>query len=268
MKVIQKGLDSFSLKIIALILMVFDHLHYFFSSIYPIPMWFTMLGRLSAPLFIFIVINGMCHTRNAIKYMMRLYIGNIVMMVGDYLINRFFPLPFGAVVMNNIFATLFVIALMVYSIQRIVEAIVNKKKVFKYILLFLLPIVSSIIPLLLSKMPIAMMTAVTLLPNVVYCEGSIVLVLMGLGFYIFRKSKLKLSLFYIIFCILYVLLGCLSGLQILDVLKFDIQWMMIFSLPFILLYNDKKGKGMKYFFYAFYPAHIYTFALVAYFLSK
>lgn len=43
MKVIQKGLDSFSLKIIALILMVFDHLHYFFSSIYPIPMWFTML---------------------------------------------------------------------------------------------------------------------------------------------------------------------------------------------------------------------------------
>ena len=50
----QKGLNSFQIKVIALILMVFDHIHYIFSGIWDIPMWFTMLGRVSAPLFIFI----------------------------------------------------------------------------------------------------------------------------------------------------------------------------------------------------------------------
>lgn len=34
----QKGLNSFQIKVIALILMVFDHIHYIFSGIWDIPM--------------------------------------------------------------------------------------------------------------------------------------------------------------------------------------------------------------------------------------
>ena len=268
MNILKKGLDSFTLKVIALILMVFDHFHYFFSTILPVPDWFTMLGRLSAPLFIFIVTIGMCHTRNPKKYMSRLYVGNLIMVAGDFLINKFFPLSFGAVVINNIFSTLFVITLMIYAIQKMGQSKGNKKAMLKYTLLLLLPIVSSALPLFLSKMPFVMMATIAFLPNVMYCEGSIVLVVMGLGFYLFRSSKLKLSLFYIIFCCLYVAMGLLSGLKLTQVLQYDIQWMMIFSLPFIWLYNGQKGKSMKYFFYAFYPIHIYLFALIAYFLTK
>nr|WP_276309895.1 TraX family protein [Pueribacillus theae] len=36
----------------------------------------------------------------------------------------------------------------------------------------------------------------------------------------------------------------------------DYQWMMIAALPFMLIYNRKKGIGLKYFFYIFYPLHI------------
>lgn len=39
-------------------------------------------------------------------------------------------------------------------------------------------------------------------------------------------------------------------------------WMVIGALPFIMLYNGKKGKGFKYFFYIFYPVHIYIFYII------
>ena len=39
-------------------------------------------------------------------------------------------------------------------------------------------------------------------------------------------------------------------------LFYSIQWLMIFALPFLLYYNGKKGKGVKYMFYIAYPLNI------------
>lgn len=50
-KLTKKGLDGTQLKTIALVLMVLDHIHYFFEFTGCIPTVFSMLGRLSAPLF-------------------------------------------------------------------------------------------------------------------------------------------------------------------------------------------------------------------------
>ncbi|MBP8312513.1 hypothetical protein J4G49_07380 [Clostridium neonatale] len=42
--------------------------------------------------------------------------------------------------------------------------------------------------------------------------------------------------------------------------------MMIAALPFMLCYNGKKGTGLKYLFYFFYPIHIAILYLVGNFL--
>ena len=49
----HKGLSGTALKTIALVLMLMDHIHYFFEFTGCIPEWFSMLARLSAPLFLF-----------------------------------------------------------------------------------------------------------------------------------------------------------------------------------------------------------------------
>ena len=47
-------------------------------------------------------------------------------------------------------------------------------------------------------------------------------------------------------------------------LYYDYQWMMVFSIPFILMYNGQRGPKndfTKYLFYVFYPAHVWALYL-------
>lgn len=69
----RAGLTGFDLKIIALALMVLDHIHYFFEFTGAVPLLFTQLGRLSAGLFLFSVVEGFVHTHDRKKYFLRIY---------------------------------------------------------------------------------------------------------------------------------------------------------------------------------------------------
>ena len=69
---LKNGLDGTQLKTIALALMVLDHIHYFFEFTGCIPTVFNMLGRLSAPLFLFCTVEGFAHTYLQQMYMKRL----------------------------------------------------------------------------------------------------------------------------------------------------------------------------------------------------
>ena len=68
-----RGLSDTSLKEIALALMVLDHIHYFFSFTGAVPEWFSMLGRVSAPLFLFCTAEGFAHTHDRRTYLLRLW---------------------------------------------------------------------------------------------------------------------------------------------------------------------------------------------------
>lgn len=64
----RSGLSSTALKGIALVLMVLDHIHYFFEFTGVIPLWFSLAGRLSAPLFLFCTVEGFAHTQDRRRY--------------------------------------------------------------------------------------------------------------------------------------------------------------------------------------------------------
>ena len=73
-------LNSFQLKIFALIIMTIDHLGFFqtLTSNPQINDTFRIIGRIAAPVFLFLLVEGIHHTRNKAKYILRLYIASII----------------------------------------------------------------------------------------------------------------------------------------------------------------------------------------------
>ncbi|MFR3034795.1 MAG: TraX family protein [Blautia hydrogenotrophica] len=58
------GFSSCSLKILALFLMTLDHIYvYLGDALLSAPHIFTLLGRISAPLFLFVMAEGFSHTQ-------------------------------------------------------------------------------------------------------------------------------------------------------------------------------------------------------------
>jgi hypothetical protein len=94
-------------------------------------------------------------------------------------------------------------------------------------------------------------------------EGSFFLVAVGVLFYILRKYRWAQAL-----------VPAAAGLFLLlagrneSGLPENAQWLMLSAAIPILLYNGRRGWGGKYFFYVFYPAHIYLFYLIAWFLQS
>lgn len=81
----KRGITETGLKWIALVTMVLDHIHYFFSFTGVIPEWFSMVGRISAPLFMFCLVEGFTHTRSRKKYFLKVYAISTAMSLLYYL---------------------------------------------------------------------------------------------------------------------------------------------------------------------------------------
>ena len=63
-------MSSTALKLLALGLMLIDHIYEFLPGM---PVILTILGRISAPLFFFCTAWGFHHTRSRETYLLRLY---------------------------------------------------------------------------------------------------------------------------------------------------------------------------------------------------
>lgn len=270
-----KGLTGFQLKVIALILMTFDHIHYIFTGILDIPMWFTMLGRLAAPIFTFMLATGMHYTHSREKYMLRLYIGSVCMSLLNSLVGTYFPHPAGVQMFANIFATLFLISLFIYLDGKIKDSFTEGKygKLLLYALIGMVPLFGGffIFSLITAVPPNALwiiQLIAALFPFALTVEGGFPFIILGIGFYLCGQNKIKQTIFYLVYCVVLLFLDSGSGLTLTALFTTNIQWMMVFALILILLYNGQRGRSVKYFFYFYYPIHIYVLYFLAILIAK
>ena len=273
-------MSIFSLKVFALVCMVIDHIAAYLPDM---PVQMRWIGRIAAPIFIFCLCEGIDHTSNEKKYLMRLYIGGVIMAF----IQSFLT------VNANIFRTLFAIAFNLIMIRHIQN---GEKEYRKYWLAYILWQLITVLIFGSWYMRNQSIFIRRLYPalcgSVAFCEGGIPYIIFGIIIYLTKNDKKKLALGYSLYCVFFALLSLTNITTVLtdpfiamadnpekmnriiqygfftvcsafrpgitgrDPFMEQYQWMMIASLIFILMYNGQKGRSMKWFFYVFYVCHL------------
>ncbi|MDR0721218.1 MAG: conjugal transfer protein TraX [Treponema sp.] len=251
-------LSGTAIKVIALVLMVMDHLYQIFYA-QGIPAWFNWLGRPVATLFIFLCAEGFYYTQSKKRYMLQLLLGFLLMSGIAMGLSHFMPLE-SVVLVNNMFGTLFMSTFYMLMVDLLRTSITAKKTsrillvlggmILPWIIGFgLLVIISEN----LLTWPLAMI--LLFIPNPIVVEGGFVLVFMGVLFYILRKFRLAQ-------------MGVVLLISVFSALTTkNAQWLMVSAIVPMWLYNGQRGRGGKYFFYIFYPAHLAIFYIIAWFIQ-
>ena len=220
-------MTSFILKIIAVITMLCDHVGYFILNQFS---FMNYIGRLSFPIFAFLITEGYKHTKNLKKYIARLLIFAIISQLPYMLFINTFSNSFSL----NI---LFTLALGLLGIT------LYDKIEYK-------------------PLGILLVTLLSLIAQFLHFDYGWFGIATIFIFYIFKEKKLLMNLFFciVVFINYFYIYLITSRIEYL----FIILSCSLSLIP-INLYNEKKGKDMKYFLYVFYPLHLivlYLFSLI------
>lgn len=260
------SLTGTGLKTLALAAMVLDHIHYFFSFTGQIPDWFSMAGRLAAPLFVFCLAEGFAHTHSRKTYFLRIWLiaavmGGLLffMMYGGFLVrpDGFYP--------ANAALSEFVLLMVIWQgidwlrQKRIVLG--AAAVIFPFVWPVAAGLLSNAVPGAGTVIGLACYTVLPILnmsPDV-----SLPYVLMGIWLYLWRTRRAiqvagfaALDLLFFFALPLRDLLGQ-PGFSLAQMFTQYYEWFGAFAGLLMLCYNGRRGAGHKGLFYVFYPAHIY-----------
>ena len=264
-------LSAFWLKIIAMVTMIFDHIgaiilfHYsinepssFLASLYE-P--FRIIGRFSFIILAFLVVDGVIHTSNKIKYLSRLLILSLVMTLGE--------LCFTHTYSGNPITTLFLGALTIvllnlpkfYKLTACIPCIYvilsdlniipfkNEYGIYGFFL-----IIGFYLCLVGSKFLLEYYSSVNNLDIEIFANEQMI-----------HKYRLIISCIFIFSYNLawYLIYPSWNNIPLIDM---SLQVYSTFAIFPLFIYSGKRGYNSKWFQYGcyiFFPAHI----LIIYFVS-
>lgn len=178
----REYMSIFSLKVFALVCMVIDHIAAYLPDM---PVQMRWIGRIAAPIFIFCLCEGIDHTSNEKKYLMRLYIGGVIMAF----IQSFLT------VNANIFRTLFAIAFNLIMIRHIRN---GEKEYQKYWLLYIIWQLCTCVLFghlyMIHQWKVIRRLFPALCGTVAFWEGGIPYIICGIIIYLTKNDKKKLAL--------------------------------------------------------------------------
>ena len=244
-----KVLNGNMLKIIAAILMVVDHVGLMF---FPQHIVFRIIGRLSFPIFAFMIAEGARYTRNKAKY--------ILMIGGLGFICQLAYFLFANDLYMCILVTFTLSIAMIYALQYF------KKCLFSTDI--------SILPKILSGILfIATVAAVYVLNIYLQIDYGFYgcMVPIFASFFDFRGIDLHEKCKWL--DSVYLRIGglavglCLLAFSLQGFGFGGIQWFSLLSILILLCYSGERGRvNLKYFFYIFYPVHLVMLEGIAFLL--
>ena len=231
---------SMSLHVMAMCFMLCDHL---WGTLVPGNDWLTCIGRLTFPIYAFLLVEGYFHTKNLKKYLGRLFLCAVLSEIPFDLVmggTIFYP------VHQNVLWTFLIAIVMIHWNEK------AKGKMWRQILVGIATI------LLGSFLGLATMAD--------YYQAGVLTVLV---FYFFRQRKWW-SYVAQFFCLAYINLELLGGylyqFQIFGhTVEFAYQGFALLALIPIWLYHGKQGphnKVLQTVYYAFYPVHLLILRLI------
>ena len=171
-------LNGFQIKLFMAIIMVLDHLKHIPNFISPdLAIIFYLLTRCVGVWFAYMAVEGFMHTKNRIKYNLRIGIWALIMFIGNYALELLFKSK-DIHLYNNIFLTLALGVLILNILSGFKESQVWIK-VIKIILTFIVTVLSF-----------------------AYAEGGIVIIPFIMITYIFREKIRIRNFLYIAFSLL------------------------------------------------------------------
>lgn len=269
----KKGLDALQLKIVALVTMLIDHIGAIiipFLQVYTedMPTFIVLeglmvimrlVGRISFPIFAFLIVNGFYHTSNRAKYLLRLSIFALIS-------EPFFDVATSGVWLEfthqNIFFTLALGLLATWGYDNI-----SKDQRFNFIGGLFIILVGLIAANL--RTDYGFYGILTIFIMYLFFENktrlSIMLVVLNLVLYGQSLSMWSAVSSFVHDGYGFVTTGGMGMvLQVLVYLQYIAQLFCLVALWPISKYNGQKGatKLNKYFFYAFYPVHLFILSLI------
>ena len=229
-KLQKYSLTATQLKYVAVIAMLLDHIAWAFLPIHtPLAQIMHIIGRITAPVMAYMVAEGYRHTKNLRQYLLRMFLFSLISWVPFSLFNKgVWPTSCFSVI-SSLFAGLLMICIW------------EEKK----------------LPQFLREALLVILALAT-----ITCDWGITLPFMVFVFHRYRDEPKEKWLYY------YAIVIAQAATYLYSDAAANYYIIGMLFVPLLLMqYNGERGSGgafSKWFFYIFYPLHIYILYLLKY----